>query len=48
MDSYEAPVVRDYGDLLELTGASTFVGGEDGTGKVLDFDDLPPAVGSLP
>jgi hypothetical protein len=30
---YEKPVVRDYGDLAELTAATVRFGGEDGASK---------------
>jgi len=32
-DSYVKPVVRDYGDLLELTAATDLAGPEDGGNK---------------
>jgi hypothetical protein len=32
--AYETPVVRDYGDLVELTRASGFVCQEDGGSKL--------------
>ena len=33
--AYEAPQIRDYGDLLELTAAAGTLGSEDGAGKVV-------------
>ena len=33
---FEAPTVRDYGDLLELTGHKGPDGAEDGCGKTVD------------
>lgn len=35
---YQKPVVRDYGDLAELTAATTIFGPEDGASK-LDTDN---------
>jgi hypothetical protein len=40
---YEAPEVRDYGDLLQLTAASGTFGNEDGTGKVVSVHADPLA-----
>jgi hypothetical protein len=33
-DTYEKPVVRDYGNLVELTAAVDFRGTEDGGNKL--------------
>ena len=33
---YETPVIRDYGDLVEITGHKTTTGTEDGCGKTQD------------
>lgn len=33
--SYEAPEIRDYGDLLDITGAAGSLGNEDGAGKTV-------------
>ena len=34
---YEEPVIRDYGDLIEITRASGQIGGEDGVGKAVNI-----------
>lgn len=41
-ESYESPIVRDYGDLVELTAASGFAGPEDG-GSKLSIHHTAPA-----
>ena len=41
-EGYEPPVVRDYGDLVELTAASGFAGPEDG-GIKLSIHHTAPA-----
>jgi len=47
--AYEPPVVRDFGDLVELTQASGFTGAEDGGSKQLIHHDAPPiSVGLFP
>jgi hypothetical protein len=42
--AYETPVVKDYGDLVELTSASGVVGTEDGIGKTVQ-GNIPGAGG---
>jgi hypothetical protein len=39
--AYEAPEVRDYGDLVELTAATAFTGPEDGGSKLLIHHTVP-------
>lgn len=43
---YEAPVVVDYGDLLELTAATGLFGTEDGGTKILPthHNTTPPLI----
>lgn len=41
-ETYELPIVRDYGDLVELTAASGFSGPEDG-GNKLSIHHTAPA-----
>ena len=38
---YEAPIVRDYGSLVELTEATGFTGAEDGGSKLLIHHTTP-------
>ncbi|MGH2951270.1 MAG: lasso RiPP family leader peptide-containing protein [Solirubrobacterales bacterium] len=40
-EQYEAPTVRDYGDLVELTAATGFTGPEDGGSKLLIHHSAP-------
>lgn len=40
-EAYEAPVVLDYGDLVELTAASGFAGPEDGGNKLAIHHTAP-------
>lgn len=42
-EGYEPPVVRDYGDLVELTAASGFIGPEDGGFKLAIHHTTTPA-----
>jgi hypothetical protein len=39
--TYETPVVRDYGDLRELTASSGLFGAEDGASKLVPFHHVP-------
>ena len=40
-ETYEKPVVRDYGNLVELTEATAFVDQEDGGSKLLIHHSVP-------
>ena len=42
--SYEKPVIRDYGDLVELTAAVSVLGNEDGASKHSLFHNEPSGV----
>lgn len=42
-EGYETPVVYDYGDLVELTAASSFTGPEDGANKLAIHHTAPAA-----
>jgi hypothetical protein len=46
-DRFQAAVVVDYGDLLELTEATSFVADEDGGSKLL-IHHAPPDTPSTP
>lgn len=40
-ETYEAPMVTDYGDILDLTAASGFSGPEDGGNKLAIHHTAP-------
>ncbi|MGH2951271.1 MAG: lasso RiPP family leader peptide-containing protein [Solirubrobacterales bacterium] len=40
--AYEAPAVRDYGDLVELTAALSVNGSEDGASKAVPLHHSAP------
>ncbi len=40
-ETYELPVIEDYGDLVELTAASGFSGPEDGGSKLAIHHTAP-------
>lgn len=40
-EAYEAPTVKDYGDLVEITAASGFGGPEDGGAKLAIHHTAP-------
>ena len=40
-ETYELPVIEDYGDLVELTAASGLTGTEDGGSKLLIHHTAP-------
>ncbi|MEX2196016.1 MAG: hypothetical protein WD844_12085 [Thermoleophilaceae bacterium] len=42
-ETYELPVVKDYGDIVELTAASGFSGPEDGGNKLAIHHSAPAA-----
>lgn len=40
-ETYEKPVVKDYGSLVDITEAVAFVGAEDGGSKLLIHHSAP-------